>query len=99
MKRIGIEHTTYVKDETTLDVTSEVSRINTEFFLDHSELPDMLAAARVMQLGAAHLWAQHAPEEAMFVVQACHLSPGNTLLDVGCGNGRHVLELATLGVM
>ena len=34
----------------------------------------------------------------MFVVQACHLSPGNTLLDVGCGNGRHVLELATLGV-
>jgi 2-polyprenyl-3-methyl-5-hydroxy-6-metoxy-1,4-benzoquinol methylase len=148
LKTVGVEQTTYVKEETTLDVTAEVSRINTQFFLDHSELPGMLAAAQAsvpwllghiddgwewfaftfqdqtpielspteidkmikasdqvtkqaysrMQLGAAHLWAQHAADEARFVVQSCNLSPGNAVLDMGCGNGRHVLELASLGM-
>ncbi len=148
LKSIGIEQTTYVREDTTVDVTSEVSRINTNFFLDHSQLPAMLAAAREsvpwllgniddgwewfaftfqdqtpielspteidkmikasdqvtkqaysrMRLGATQLWAQHAFDEARFVVQNCNLSADNTLLDVGCGNGRHVLELATLGM-
>ena len=45
MKAIGIEQTTYVKEETVVEVTAATSRIHTEFFLDHSELASMLASA------------------------------------------------------
>ena len=148
LKAIGIEQTTYVKEDTVLEVTSGTSRIDTKFFLDHSELPAMLSAAQAsvpwvlgdlpegwewfaftfhdqpsielsaaeidkmikasnqvtkqaysrMTLGTAHLWARHTQDEAKFVFESCKLRPGERLLDLGCGNGRHVLELARTGL-
>src|ERR1039458_458101 len=145
---IGTEQTSYVRADTPLEVTAETSRINTQFFLDHSELGAMLANATVsapwllgaieegwewfaftfhdqdpiglspaeidkmikasdqvtrqaysrMQLGATHHWAQHTPAEARLVAEYCRLSSGKTVLDLGCGNGRHVLELAAMGL-
>lgn len=35
--------------------------------------------------------------EADFIVEALRLAPGTSLLDVGCGVGRHALELARRG--
>jgi hypothetical protein len=46
LKAIGIEQTTYIKEDTTLEVASETSRIDTKFFLDNSELRAMLTAAQ-----------------------------------------------------
>jgi SAM-dependent methyltransferase len=35
--------------------------------------------------------------EVDFLIEALELSPGNTILDVGCGTGRHAIELARRG--
>ncbi|GIV98415.1 MAG: type 11 methyltransferase [Herpetosiphonaceae bacterium] len=36
--------------------------------------------------------------EVAFLVEALGLAPGSSVLDLGCGNGRHVLGLARLGI-
>ena len=51
-----------------------------------------------MLLNSSHRWAQHAPEEATRIVEYCNLTDGQTVLDLGCGSGRHVLELAARGL-
>ena len=43
------------------------------------------------------LTAQATQAEAEFVIDAMNLSPGAQLLDVGCGYGRHAMELAARG--
>jgi 2-polyprenyl-3-methyl-5-hydroxy-6-metoxy-1,4-benzoquinol methylase len=139
----------YVKTETGRQITAEVSRLNTNFFLDHSELPAMLAsviseskpwllgpledgwewlaftfhdqseigltpeeldkmlkasdhvarqAYSRMLLNRDHVWARHASQEAEFVVDHCKLQKGAAVLDLGCGTGRHALELAARGI-
>lgn len=45
LKTVGMEQTTYIKNTTIVDVTPTHSRIDTEFFLDHSELDMMLENA------------------------------------------------------
>ena len=42
-------------------------------------------------------FAQHTLVEVDFLMEACELAPGMRLLDVGCGPGRHSLELAKRG--
>lgn len=148
LKAIGIEHTTYVKEDTAMDVTAG-SRIATEFFLDHSELHSMLASATIsapwllgeieegwewlaftfrdqaeielspeeidkmikasdqvtkhaysrMHVDASHKWAQHTMAESALIADSCNLSPGQSVLDLGCGSGRHALELAAMGMV
>ncbi len=43
-------------------------------------------------------FAQHTLTEVDFLFEVCHLKPGMRLLDMGCGPGRHSLELARRGV-
>ena len=43
------------------------------------------------------LTAQATQAEAEFVIDAMNLAPGAQLLDVGCGYGRHAMELAARG--
>jgi 2-polyprenyl-3-methyl-5-hydroxy-6-metoxy-1,4-benzoquinol methylase/GNAT superfamily N-acetyltransferase len=74
--------------------------------LDDAELQEMLEAsdkvtkhayARMQTQWSAHPWAKFAPEETDFIIQASGLAPGASILDFGCGDGRHVVEFARRG--
>lgn len=41
-----------------------------------------------------HPWTKYAPEEVDYVVDHANLKPGDRVLDLGCGQGRHSIELA-----
>ena len=51
-----------------------------------------------MRLNASHAWAKYAATEVAFVIRECRLGAGYTVLDIGCGSGRHVLELGKNGI-
>ncbi|HNY39005.1 MAG TPA: bifunctional N-acetyltransferase/class I SAM-dependent methyltransferase, partial [Bryobacteraceae bacterium] len=135
----------YVSESTERVVDSTSSRVNTQFFVDHTELPYMLEdvtkietpwtlsnipegwewlaftfkdqpeielteaeietmvrtsdvvakqAYSRMRLNASHAWAQHTPAEVELIIRECELAPGSSVLDVGCGTGRHIKALA-----
>jgi len=50
-----------------------------------------------MLLDENHTWARHASKEVDFIIEKCNLKEGMSVLDVGCGNGRHSIELAKRG--
>jgi 2-polyprenyl-3-methyl-5-hydroxy-6-metoxy-1,4-benzoquinol methylase/GNAT superfamily N-acetyltransferase len=146
---LGSAHMPYVKATTDCVVDGGNSRINTEFFIDHSELDLMLEdvvkpevpwtlgripegwewlaftfndqpeiglseaeidtmvrtsdavakhAYMRMRLNASHRWAQHTSAEVALIIRECQLTAGSTVLDIGCGSGRHVMALAKYGI-
>ena len=139
----------YIGAKTESSVDAATSRVNTKFFVDHTELPYMLenvikpeagwtlgdipdgwewlaftfkdqgeielseaeietmvrtsdAVAKQaysrMRLNASHAWAQHTPAEVALITRECGLVPGSSVLDIGCGNGRHITALAEQGI-
>ena len=40
---IGIEHVPYITEETKVFITNEISKINTEFYVDHSDVENMIS--------------------------------------------------------
>jgi 2-polyprenyl-3-methyl-5-hydroxy-6-metoxy-1,4-benzoquinol methylase len=44
-----------------------------------------------------HTWAMFTEKEVDQIIDYCQISKGNTILDVGCGCGRHAIRLANLG--
>ena len=56
------------------------------------------AYSRMLLNGGDHSWAKHSPAEVDFIIDNC-LSPGaDSIVDFGCGRGRHVLQLASRGI-
>jgi 2-polyprenyl-3-methyl-5-hydroxy-6-metoxy-1,4-benzoquinol methylase len=73
--------------------------------LTKEEIEEMLATAEDvtrqayarMSLTKEHKWKRHAGNEAKFIVRECRLPRGSTVLDLGCGDGRHSIALSTMG--
>jgi 2-polyprenyl-3-methyl-5-hydroxy-6-metoxy-1,4-benzoquinol methylase len=42
-------------------------------------------------------WAKYADQEVRFLAENCPIHPGTSVLDFGCGTGRHSIRLARLG--
>jgi len=59
-----------------------------------SEKSTKRAYAR-MSLDDNHKWHLKAQEEVEFIVHNCGLKDGASILDLGCGDGRHSIELST----
>lgn len=149
LRSVGGRVVQYFNKSKRVTVNSSESKVNTEFFLDHStlglmlrnvtadsipwimgsiqpgwewlaftfhdqqqialtekELSQMLIASdaltkraysRMVLATGNHKWAKHALEEAKFIMQWCALPPAASVLDFGCGTGRHALVLAELG--
>ena len=51
-----------------------------------------------MNLDSGHLWTKHTSNEVSSILEMCNLQEGNTVLDLGCGKGRHSIELAKRGL-
>nr|VFJ93129.1 MAG: Acetyltransferase (GNAT) family protein [Candidatus Kentron sp. LFY] len=137
------------KESPPIVVDKTGSKIDTRFFVDHSQIPEMVRRALSngtpwvlgdleegwewfaftfndqeqlkltsdeiegmirmseqvvkraysrMLLDKKHKWAKHADKETDFIVEHCRLTPGDTVLDMGCGSGRHALALAEKGL-
>ena len=50
-----------------------------------------------MTLDKSHRWTKHTKPECDFIATHCKLKSGDTVLDFGCGVGRHVLQLSAMG--
>jgi 2-polyprenyl-3-methyl-5-hydroxy-6-metoxy-1,4-benzoquinol methylase len=74
--------------------------------LAKKELEDMLRASdeitkqaysRMQQQWKSHPWAQRAQEEVEFIRRYSGVPSGSSVLDFGCGDGRHAREFARQG--
>ena len=149
LRSFALQYVNYVNENTVVEVNRELARINTEFPIDHSALPDMLAAVTTptvpwlmgpieegwewfaftfqdqekiglspeeietmldssdqvtkiaysrMMLNEGHQWAQFCADEGRFIAALSGFTPrGTSVLDFGCGTGRHAVELGSIG--
>lgn len=142
---LGISNVSYLKESTEVEIDREYSRVNTEFFVDHTDLDEMTNSVCTegkpwllgkldegwewfaftfndqeqigltrdeintmmevsddvtkhaysrMQLTSTQKWSQHQEKEASWIIEYCNLSSGQSVLDLGCGSGRHSIALA-----
>lgn len=80
-------------DQQQLELTSQ----EIEDMLNASDQVTRQAYSR-MQLDSSHLWAKHADSEIEFIVDQFNIKNNHTVLDLGCGKGRHSLALAKKGL-
>lgn len=67
-----------------------------ETMLRTSDQVAKIAYSRML-LNTDHLWARFSEPEARFIASLDGLVGGASILDFGCGTGRHSLELAAMG--
>jgi 2-polyprenyl-3-methyl-5-hydroxy-6-metoxy-1,4-benzoquinol methylase len=74
--------------------------------LDQKELDEMLSASdriakqaysRMQPEWRSHPWAQYAPQEVEFILRNSGIPSGSSVVDFGCGDGRHAMEFAKGG--
>ena len=146
---IGIENLPYINKDTEYFVNNEVSKINTAFYIDHSNVEKMISdvvtdtvpwslgaleegwewlaftfkdqlpfelskdeinammkasdsvvqnAYKRMDFSINQSWTFNTENEAQFITKECELQKENTLIDFGCGQGRHSLALSKKGI-
>lgn len=64
--------------------------------LNASEQATRSAYSRML-LNAEHKWQKHTGVEADYIAETLALEPGSSILDFGCGVGRHCVELSRRG--
>jgi len=71
--------------------------------LTRKEIEQMLLASDAVtkhaysRMVGQHPWAKHTDSEVRFVVDNCSIHDRSSVLDFGCGSGRHAIGLAKLG--
>lgn len=145
---VGAESLPYIDECTEYVVNAHTSRVNTEFLVDHSDVPKMLAQViseeipwtlgelpdgwewiaftfrdqpqinlsvleieemlsasdEIAQQAYARMdltnqpWMKHTDAEVQFLLRECGLKSGMSLIDFGCGIGRHSNALALQGI-
>lgn len=145
----GKKNVNYINEDTEKIVNKDTSKINTNFFVDHSELEEMLsnvtseekpwklgqiedgwewfaftfydqkqielstieietmlnssdniakeAYSRMLMDDTSHKWAKYTKQEISYILDVCNLNKKANILDVGCGMGRHSIELSHRG--
>ncbi len=145
----GVNNVSYVKSNTVKETSDNTSKIQTDFFVDHSDIGSMMANissvekpwllgqldegwewfaftfsdqhpieltseeveamlnasdkiardayARMPMDATSHKWASHSENEVEYTIRECDISVNDRILDVGCGMGRHSLELSRKG--
>lgn len=51
-----------------------------------------------MALDDAHSWHRHAEAEALFITKQLGLAASTSIMDIGCGDGRHAAAFSALGL-
>ena len=69
-----------------------------EQMLQASDEVTKRAYSRMLSNRADHAWGRHAAAEIDFLLNKCGDTKPASVLDFGCGRGRHVLELASRGI-
>lgn len=80
-------------------------RSQAPYMLGDSRLADLLSGAdgiwlqayEGMSLDEKHVWQRHTEKETKELLELVQVEPGARILDVGCGDGRHVEALHKLG--
>lgn len=143
---VADSHVPYVNRASDVILTNAEARINTMFFVDHSEIQDMiddvtaggipwtlgkldegwewiaftfkdqipfeLTAGEIegflqasnsfvknaysrMDMGSdKQKWANHTSDEVDYIIKECGITTDSSVVDFGCGQGRHCVELA-----
>lgn len=149
IERMAVEHLPYVDDDTEMVIDGRQSKVNTRFFVDHSDLQDkidrvtgdgvpwvlgpleegwewvaftfskqepmeftkkeveeMLASSdeiarqaysKMSMTSDLHAWARHTDHEVDMIKKLFRLEEGSSVVDFGCGFGRHSVALAEQG--
>lgn len=146
---VGAEHIPYIEADLESVINDTASCVNTKFFVDHSQVSEMLGkvtsdknpwvlgeiregwewfaftfrdqeqipltpveikemlavsdrttqyAYSRMALNENHAWARHQKQEIDFIIRECKIEKNHSVLDFGCGTGRHTFELASRAI-
>lgn len=77
------------------EYSDEASRLVEEWIVDCDRT--VIDAYAGMALDVNHTWAAHHVHEIDVLIALAHPTKGESILDVGCGSGRHSVELAKRG--